>query len=269
MAEQQPVTVSNERLLSLIKTFKEDQTDEIWNKVLGEIVMNARFLMPARLNPNAAPPGAGDLAEMQAGARLQFIMITTTDNQRFFLAFTDANELRKWQVVENQQVVLMNFDSYASLILKDENIAGFVINPFGENLALNRKMVQHLKTRKEILLKGHAQHVVQKDTPVKLRKPDPYPTEMAEAMAEHMKKDKVIQSAFLMEMQREGMDSYLCVVDFQGDKDQVFEGIAGAAKPFLKGKYLDLVALDSSFGKKATEKAEPFYEKKKKKFGLF
>ena len=241
MAEQK--TISNERLISLIKAFKEDQTDENWNKVLGEIVMNAQFLMPARLNPHAAPPGAGDLAEMQAGARLQFIMITTTDNQRFFLAFTDLNELRKWQVVENQQVVLMNFDSYASLILKDENIAGFVINPFGENLALNRKVVQHLKTRKEILLKGHAQQVV--------------------------KKDKAIQSAFLMEMQREDMESYLCVVDFQGDKDKVFEGIAGAAKPFLKGKYLDLVALDSAFGKKAAEKAEPFYEKKKKKFGLF
>ena len=58
MAEQK--TISNERLISLIKAFKEDQTDENWNKVLGEIVMNAQFLMPARLNPHAAPPGAGD-----------------------------------------------------------------------------------------------------------------------------------------------------------------------------------------------------------------
>lgn len=261
--------IENPRLLTYIEDFKQNQNNENWNKVLGEIVMNAKFLMPARLDGADAPIDS-DLAEMQAGSRLQFYMITSTDGKPFFLAFTDIEELKKWNLPEdgaNRQIVVMTFDDYASLIMKDEKPAGFVINPYKENLALDRKMVEQLRERKEILLKGHAENVVGKDTPVKLGEPDPYPTEMIADIRGHLGKEKAVEAAYLRHMIRDDMESYLIVVDFQGDKDAVFGGIAGAARPHLEGKYLDLVGADSAFGKQAIEGVEPFY--KRKKFGLF
>lgn len=257
--------VSNPTLLKLIRDYKQSKEASVWNQILGEIAMNARFLMPARL-----PSGLkldSDVAQLQAGARLEFIMITNTADQKFFLAFTDWDELRKWQVVENQQTVIMGFDDYAHLVLQHEDAAGFVINPFSENLTLNRELTQHLKNRKEIILTGHTEQVVEKDTAVGLRIPVPYPDRLAEALKTHMRSDKRVKTSYLLQMKQGEEESYLCVVDFDGERREVFDQIAGAARPFLDGVYLDLVPLDDDFGRQAAGITEPFY--KRKKLGLF
>lgn len=257
--------VANPVLIKLIRDYKQNKEEQVWNRILGEIAMNARFLMPARLPADIKLDS--DVAQMQAGSRLEFIMITNTAGQKFFLAFTDWDELSKWQVVENQQTVVMGFDDYAGLLSRHEDAAGFVINPFSENLTLNRELTQHLKNRKEIILTGHTEQVVEKDTAVGLRVPVPYPERLAEALSAHMKGDKRIKSAYLLQMKREEEESYLCVVDYKGDRREVFDPIADVARPFLEGVFLDLIPLDDDFGRQAAALTEPFF--KRKKAGLF
>lgn len=71
-------------------------------------------------------------------------------------------------------------------------------------------------------------------------------------------------------MAKDNEQSYLIVIvviDFSGDKNETFSGIANAGGSFLNGKHLDFVPLSCSFGKEAVENVMPFY--KKKKFGFF
>ncbi|MCI8361169.1 MAG: enhanced serine sensitivity protein SseB [Clostridiales bacterium] len=249
--------VSNPTLLKLIREYKEGREDQVWDRILGEIALNARFLMPARL-----PAGLkldSDIAQMQAGARLEFIMLANTEGQKFFLAFTDEDELRKWQTVENQQTVVVGFDDYADLVLPNADAAGFVINPYNENLTLNRELVRHLKKRKEIFLTNRTEQAVET---VGVRIPVPYPDRLAGALRSYMEGDRRVRSACLLQMKREEKEGYLCVVDFQGDRREVFDQIAGAVRPFLEGAYLELVPLDNPFGQQAAALTEPFYKRK-------
>ena len=90
---------------------------------------------------------------------------------------------------------------------------------------------------------------------------------MIDEICKYLKTKKNVNAAYLRLMVKDIEQSYLIVVDFSGDKNEVFSGIANAGVPFSNGKYLDFVPLSSSFGKEAVENVIPFY--KKKKFGIF
>ena len=55
--------------------------------------------------------------------------------------------------------------------------------------------------------------------------------------------------------------SYLVLIDADGKEKELFNTIASAAKPFLKGMPLNLAPLYTEFGQKAIENFEPFYVK--------
>ncbi len=89
----------------------------------------------------------------------------------------------------------------------------------------------------------------------------------SDEISKYLKTCKNVNAAYLRLMVKDNEQSYLIVVDFSGDKNEIFSGIANAGVPFSNGKYLDFVSLSSDFGKSAVEKVESFY--KKKKFGIF
>ena len=62
--------------------------------------------------------------------------------------FTSWEELRRLCGPKNQQTLLLSFDDYAAMILRDGRGAGFVIDPFGCCLSFDRAMVAHLVQRK-------------------------------------------------------------------------------------------------------------------------
>ena len=51
-----------------------------------------------------------------------------------------------------RQTLVMTFDQYAGMILKDNRAAGFVIDPFGCCLSFDREMVSHLVQRKSLMV---------------------------------------------------------------------------------------------------------------------
>ena len=53
-------------------------------------------------------------------AKVQFPMLSTEDGRKFFMAFTDWTELKRWRDEENQQTFAMNFDDYAGMLLRKD-----------------------------------------------------------------------------------------------------------------------------------------------------
>ncbi|MCR5755859.1 MAG: SseB family protein, partial [Acetatifactor sp.] len=76
--------------------------------------------------------------------------------KQFFMAFTDAMELKKWKNHEDQQTAVASFEDYAGLLFKKDGngqlppAIGFVINPFGDNIIVPREMIaQYMAARAE------------------------------------------------------------------------------------------------------------------------
>lgn len=83
---------------------------------------------------------------------------------------------------------------------------------------------------------------------------------MIDAMIRFMKTQKGIKKAFLRKMIKENEVSYLVIVDFKGNKDIIFKGIADAAIPHLKGMYLDFHEFDE-WAANICKEDKPFYKK--------
>lgn len=92
---------------------------------------------------------------------------------------------------------------------------------------------------------------------------------MVKALSDYSRKVKEIRSIWLKLMIQDQEQSYLLVVDFTGDRQKIFSGLADVARPYLPSNmYIDMVPYDDDFGRKASQTGKPFYQRKKRLFGL-
>jgi len=260
--------VTNPELVRAISEMGENNSKEKQNQIINE-VMKAHFISPVIISPTPESSININEAVLKKNTTISFSIIENTANQKLFLAFTDWDELRKWHNSENQQTLILTFDDLVAMVLDEKgNSDGFVVNPFGGNVIFSKSMIKALKEEKERQAKGGVvEQVVKKDTAVQLGQPRIYPKEMVKAISDHLKNQKNVKAAYLQLMVKEGEQSYLVIIDFTGDKREVFDRVAKVAMSYLNGMFIDMVPFDSEFGRNATKNIEPFY--KRKTFGLF
>ena len=258
-------TLSGEKIETLLADFKnadkqnKQAVNDTLNALAQEIVMNAKFLAPAKLDKEPQTDEEGNLV-MQPGSSLSFLLLDNGKGQRFMPAFTSNEELGKMETAAGQYCVQLGFDDFAALIVDKGGLEGMVINPYGANFLLNRNTISQWREKKQIAQTGHAQHVITPDTPVELSTPNPYPLQMSNKICDAAK-ELPVSKLWLRNILLDGAEGYLLVVEYKGERNEIFGKLADAAKPFLGKKSLHIVALDEGFGGKATEGVLPVYEK--------
>ena len=140
---EQTMELDNRALLTAAERMGRENTRQSREAVLDAVISSARFLAPVNiLSPEEAAVSGGE------GTAIQFQLLPNQEGQPFFPAFTSWEELRRLCGPKNQQTLLLSFDDYAAMILRDGRGAGFVIDPFGCCLSFDRAMVAHLVQRK-------------------------------------------------------------------------------------------------------------------------
>ena len=135
----------------LVGMFLEDFLCDLLSAVSREAVLDiviskARFLAPVTISP---APEQQESAPLGEGTAIQFQLLSNQEGQPFFPAFTCWEELRKLCGPKNQQTLVLTFDDYAAMVLRDNRAAGFVVDPFGSCLSFDRAMIEHLAVRKQ------------------------------------------------------------------------------------------------------------------------
>ena len=136
--EQNDHSLDNTPLLRAIARMQTENSRESREAVLDLIISQAQFLAPADIVPETEGKEAA----------LRFQLLTNQEGQPFFPAFTGWEELRKLCGPKNQQTLVLTFDDYAAMVVRDTRAAGFVVDPFGSCLSFDRAMVAHLAQRK-------------------------------------------------------------------------------------------------------------------------
>ena len=137
--EQNDHNLDNTPLLRAIARMQTENSRESQEAVLDLIISPAQFLAPADIVPETEGKEAA----------LRFQLLTNQEGQPFFPAFTGWEELRKLCGPKNQQTLVLTFDDYAAMVLRDNRAAGFVVDPFGSCLSFDRAMMEHLAARKQ------------------------------------------------------------------------------------------------------------------------
>ena len=142
--------VANPELLAAVERMNRENSRESREAVLDLVITTARFLAPVTITP-APEEQTGGQAALGQGTQIQFQLLPNQNGQPFFPAFTGWEELRKLCGPKNQQTLVLTFDDYAAMVVRDVRAAGFVVDPFGACLSFDRAMVEHLVERKRQL----------------------------------------------------------------------------------------------------------------------
>ena len=259
--------ITNPQLKKAIEEMQNNNSQENVNKMI-DCVMNAQFITPAKVSkPTPVAKNNGNGTVMQNQTQVQFQLIENQNKEKFFPAFTDAEEKQKWQESQGKDDVVMNFESYVQ-VLSDPNcpVKGFVINPFGRSVAFPKDMVMSLKQQKDARnIGGLSQQKIEPDK-VTLGDPEPdeYPIDMMAAIINFLQERDDVNAAYLKTFQREEDEkpAYLIIIDFDLDKmEEIFKGVSTVSAPHLGGYQLSMMPYSVPFAKKAVEDMEPFFEK--------
>ena len=141
----------------------------------------------------------------------------------------------------DQQTLVLTFDDYASMLQRDSRAAGFVVDPSGTASPWTGDGGPPGPAEG----RGHSTGPAgdSEGYPSHAGGPGGVPERMVEAICSAARELPAVKALYLRLMVQEGEmePSYLVVVDQDGEQDAVFSAIAGAARPWLEGKTVDLV----------------------------
>ncbi|MCM1326522.1 MAG: SseB family protein [Bacteroidales bacterium] len=137
--------ITNPMLVGAMELLNAENTPE-HRKIFFEEVVKAVFLAPVVIDPPPVADGQG-MFRIPPESRVQFPLLKAPDGKQFFMAYTDWDELQKWNNQDNQQTFGLKLTDYADMVFKRNEsgemnpVAGVVINPYGGNMALTKEMI--------------------------------------------------------------------------------------------------------------------------------
>ena len=255
-------------------------------------VVKARFLAPASFDPEPETGEDGKL-KLQPNTKVSFPEVANNEGKKYLPAFTDWKSAQKWELKEGQRLIATNFEDYAAMVLRDQDASGFVINPFEENIRIERNVIAAIKQQQAAFIKqklaeaqkrqaeqkvqaaagqgngaagqpagqqgqsapGQAQRTVT----LSFHRIEKCPEKFLEEARTYLKTQPV-KKAYLQGLMQGDRKGCLFVLDHEGDEKALFNELAKISKPYMPGMYLYATTVNSDLGKKAINGMEPFYE---------
>ena len=240
--------ITNPNLVNVIKEIKQGNKE---GELFWEEIFKAKFLCPIKMEIGKTTQKEKHQIVLEEETNVALLSIANERSEHFLMAFTDWDELKKWNQDYNQQALILSYEDYQGIIIiNDSAYQGMVINPFGENIVLDRQIMNNTRKR---------EHIIQKGESVMIGIPKEYPTDMVNKLKEYFAKMQNVEKAYLLWLVRGKESSYLLVLDSPISPQQLFPPIGQICQPYLKGKLLDMVLADSGLGKCAIEGQTPFF----------
>lgn len=244
--------IENTQLLERLEILKSSYSHQLEYEFFVELI-SAHLLTP--ITEDSLIGCTEGQSILKEGATIKFIHLSDDTGNDYIPAFTDWDELRKWNNAKNIKTLILSFDDYKALVSGDESsLKGFVLNPFGQNILFDKDLIQRVEERTTTVGKGES---------VMLGIPEKYPVQMIDALKQFLPSISSVKSIYLLLMVRGEDDrSFLLIVDTDGDYNDVFGKIADFAVNYLKkDEKLDFVPLADEFGRNAVEGHSPFYQR--------
>lgn len=245
---RQPIDDLFAEYRALDENDKEKQV-EVLNRIISEVVMNAAYITPVTF------PGGPDSGEVT------FQLLRNKDDVGYFPLFTNSDELAKWENMTDPQTVMLHFNEYAEMMNFRVDLGGLVVNPFSENFIADRKLVREWYEQKQLLVNGHTNHIITKDSKYEFHGLEPFPSEISDKLCETAKTIPEVTRVWLHGVILDGQDSYLAVVDLNGDRNTILKAMGESIKDILGGIPLHVVQLAEGFASEAVENISPIYTK--------
>ena len=241
-------SINNPDLICATRLMKADRSKE---SLFFEVLHQAQFLCPVRVDTSSLPKNPDGNAVLNSDSSISLVSISDSFGAHYLMAFTDRNELAKWNQGSYQQSIVYTFDDYKTVLISgDTPYQGVVLNPFSDNIVLG----------KEIFGGGNSPfQTVKRNESIMIGQPKDYPIRMVENLKQYFRSNRLVDTAYLLWMVRGQEEGYLLVLGTKASPQQLFPSIGELCKTYINEKPLDMVLLNSTFGQSAIQDQQPFY----------
>lgn len=240
--------INNIKLLNAIRLMRADRSKE---PLFFEALHQAKLLCPVQADTRNMPKNPDGSIVLNSDSPISLVSISDSSGTYYLMAFTDRNELSKWNQGNYQQTIVYTFDDYKTVLISgDTPYQGVVLNPFSDNIVLG----------KEIFADSNAPFQTAKSNEsIMIGQPKDYPTRMVEKLKQYFRSNRLVDTAYLLWMVRGQEAGYLLVLGTTASPQKLFPSIGELCKPYLNEKPLDMVSLNSTFGQSSIQDQQPFY----------
>lgn len=254
--------LDNTALVQAMKDLKTKQSHEAeldFVRLLGK----ATLLSPAIVNDK----------RVEGKQHIQFMTLKTQEGFPILPAFTNREELAKYQPDVKPQAVICRLAQYIEMITSEGGPYALVVDPFGENIILSREILESIKAAGS----GNTGKDQIKITDLKEQ-----PEEISRILKEFFDEEGTVEKAYFLLMKMGEKESFLLIVDkrfpdaasdeeLRSLKKDLYDRIAAQIKTtFVEftdshaeyaGLQLSITDYASKLGRDAAEGREPFYIK--------
>ena len=164
---------SNPMLVGALQLLRAEDTPEHRKLFTGELT-KAVLVSPVFIDPAPFVDEKG-VTIVEKGAKVQFPFITANDGKRFFVAFTDIKTMNDSQDANGNTTPAIFKDNHANIRLEEfgamfaaptpggaeHPISGVAINPFNENIVINKDMAISIFKEKMDAVKNNIEKMKQ------------------------------------------------------------------------------------------------------------
>lgn len=149
MNNQTAQDIKNPDLVGAMQAMQKRNDSETLSRMAAALV-NSRLLSPIRketvLTEKSGP-----------STRIKFEDIQNTEGDKYYLAFTDLDEYEKWnQEGTHNEALIMTLEDFGNILIRSINdLKGFVINPYGENVSISKSLLLSLLKQHEARQQAH------------------------------------------------------------------------------------------------------------------
>lgn len=237
--------IANPELIKAMLDMKSENSNQNQQKFIMSL-LTAKLIVPVKMTKKADDP---------TKLQVTFAKLTTNDGTPFFPCFTDIKTLvDSKRYGDEGQVLGVTYNDFEKM-LSDPTcpFEGFAINPFTENVIVTKAQIEVIKKLKNSSVPQNGEQVMIADLKEE-------PEELTKALCAFFKQHKEVEKAYLLALKHTVKENMLVLVDFDGDKKALFEGLVELLKPFENPeKPFLIMEYNTDFGKQAAVEKVPFY----------
>ena len=224
--------IRNDELKIAMISFKLQDVQASENEFLEKLRM-AFFLVP--------------IVDDKKRDEFTFMLLEDQDNNNYFQGYTDIDEYNKWIDSNNSKHLVLTFDEYANIIINSgEEVKGLVLNPFGENIILDKNILNTIFNMDKVFIDEIGD----------------VPTNVKKKIKKIVKENDKINEAYLMNMKKSNIPGYLLIINTKvRNKKKLFSQIGEEIKKNFDEINIDIMPTSDNIAHDVIKGKEPFYKK--------
>ena len=224
--------IRNDELKVAMITLKlqEDQESENYFK---DQIKNSYFLVPAVDDNN--------------NNELNLMLLSDQNNNNYFQVYTDLEEYEKWPSNKEAKYFVLTFDELSRIVItSNDEIKGLSINPFSENIILNKEYLNDIYASGKIFISD-------KNT---------CPKKTKDNIIKILKENKAVSKAYLFDIQKNNIPGYLLIIDSSSkDKNKLHAKIGEKIIDTIPKLNIDIISSTDKIAKEITKDTKEIYKK--------